>query len=126
VKQADWLVRWHAKTNGVVLVPGAGWSAGRDPAGAQALDAGRADNELGDRLKKKLTAVARAENLKKLAAGAETPRGDQGIQVKVEPRRRDGVGDSQGAFPIPWPTPDLTLYDGDYMAFKITNTGRVT
>jgi hypothetical protein len=123
VKQADWLVRWEAKSNTVVVVPRSGWTDGQIREGVAAFRAGPPDAQLGARLKETLTAIARVENLKKLAAGAEAGSDAGTLKVKLEPRRRENKNDKQGKFAVSWPAPNLALYDGDLMAFKITNTG---
>ncbi len=121
-KDADWLVRWDSKANAVVAVPRSGWPEGTARDAVPAFRAGAPDAELGKRLKETLTAVARVENLRKLAAGAEG--GDGGaLKLKVELRRRENKSDKQGKIPVPWPAPNLTFFDGDMLTVKMTNTG---
>ena len=124
-EKADWLVRaWGDEGKEVVVVPGAGWSVGRDPIAIPAFGPAPIDDKLGDWLKETLGRIGRAESLKKMAASAELAGGESGVKIKVEPLRRKDKTDVRGSIPLNWPSPSLALHDGDLLAVRITNIGR--
>jgi hypothetical protein len=121
--QADWLVR--AAGANVVLVPGSGWSVGRAPLGDAHFGPVVIDARLGDWLKTALDGIARAENLKRLAAGG-TPGGpDQVVRLGLKIRRKKDDDDKLGSILVAWPAPDVLAYDADRLVFDVTNKGRV-
>jgi hypothetical protein len=115
-KEADWLVRPLADKR-VVLVPASGWSGRSDADKQPAFGPVPADDQLGKWLEKALTHIARAENLKKLAGKADTPRGDLAAKVKVEI--------TANGKPVKWPSPDVTFYNKDKIELRLVNSGRV-
>jgi hypothetical protein len=120
--EADWLVRLQGDK--VVLVPGSGWSVGRAPLGDTAFGPAPIDANLKAWLNDALNRIARAESLKRLAAGGEPGGPDQPIRLDLKVKRRKNTQDKVGAIPIAWPAPDVLAYDGDLMVFKLTNQGR--
>lgn len=125
--QADWLVRgWDAEGKKIVLIPAAGWSAGRDAATAPAFGPATVDDQLGDWLKEALGRIARAECLKRMAADTSAKSdGTGGVQVKIEPMRRKDQADTRGSIAMTWPSPSLPVFDGDLMAVRISNPGKI-
>ena len=121
--QADWLVRVQGK--GVVLVPGNGWSVGRAPLGEARFGRMAIDANLGVWLKEGLTSIARAESLKRLAAGGDLGDGEQAIRLDLKITRKKDAADKIGSIPMTWPAPDLLIYDADRLVFDFANRGRV-
>jgi hypothetical protein len=122
-KAADWLVRAWGGGQQVVLVPAAGWSVGHDASAVPSFGPAAVDDKLTDWLKESLQRVARAEALKRLAAGGEAT-ADGGVKIKVTPLRCKDRADKRGSIPFAWPGPSLAVYDGDRMVVRISNTGR--
>jgi hypothetical protein len=123
-RQAHWLVRPGGEQ--VYLVPACGRpgpDAGADPLFGPYPAGG---GEMSLRLKASLERIARAENLKRLAAATQEASGDLGIKVQVELRLGRDRFDRAGSFPVAWPDTHLRFYDGDYVVLTLRNTGRVT
>ena len=121
--QADWLVRLQGDK--VVLVPGSGWSVGRSPLGDSAFGPAPIDANLGAWLKDGLNRIARAESLKRLAAGGDLGGSDQAIRLDLKVTRKKTAAEKVGSIPVAWPAPDLLIYDADRLVFDLVNKGRV-
>ena len=115
--EADWLLR--VRGSDVMLVPGDGWSVGRAPLGNARFGPVAIDAGLGAWLKESLGTIARAENLKRLAAGgALAPEKNLGLELNIARKksRLDSV-------PLVWPAPDVNACDGDDL-LKVANKGQ--
>jgi hypothetical protein len=124
VRQADWLLRLeHSQW---LLMPAAGLSQAQD---AQTFFGPvPADEHFAAWLVDRMSRIARAENLLKLAAAsqAEQTGGDASpVAVQLEIRRAENINDKQGNIAVAWPQPSLTFHAGDLLIFKIINTGQV-
>ena len=111
----------------VVLVPAAGWSVGDYALIDPAFGPAPVDDKFGDWLKIALGRIAQVENLKRMAA-QDAQRGEGGrnaVKVKVELLRRKDKKDRDGTYPWPWPGPSVSMYDGDLVAMRLSNPGRV-
>ena len=122
-KEADWLLR--AKDKGVVLVPGTGWSVGRAPLGEPRFGPAPIDANLAAWLKNALTSVARAESLKRLAAGGDLGGQDSAIRLKLGLTRKKDQSEKVGSIAVVWPAPDVLAYDEDRIVIDLANKGRV-
>jgi Caspase domain len=122
-KEADWLIR--AKGKKIVLTPGAGWSIARAPLGEPRFGPAPIDANLAPWLKDNLTRIARAESLKRLAAGGDPGDPDSAIRIKLELTRKKNATEKVGSIPIAWPAPDILAYDGDPIVIDLANKGRV-
>ena len=121
--QADWLV--HVQEKKVLLVPGSGWSVGRAPIGAARFGPVAMDANLGEWLKSGLNRIARADNLKRLAAGGALGADGNAVRIELKLRRKKNADDKIGSIPIDWPAPDVVVHDADSLVFDIANKGRV-
>ncbi len=120
---ADWLLR--VQKSDLYLVPASGLSAPADGKSLPPLYGPYADDEkLSTKLADSLGAIARVQNLKKLATDhvAELARGssDGGVKVTLEIRLLKDKTDKQGQ-PIAWPAPGVKLFDGDLVQFRVHN-----
>jgi uncharacterized caspase-like protein len=122
--EADWLLMPH-RNGQLVLVASADRIGGAKDDPPRLFGPYQEDGKLIGELEKSLLKIIRYENLKKMAAGFTDDSGDQGVKLKVEMRRAADSEDKDGKFPIPWPSTNLTFYDGDLVIFNVTNTGRV-
>jgi hypothetical protein len=121
-KQADWLVRFDREK--AVLVPASGWKADRRPDDAQ-LGPAPIDPALGDWLKDGLNRIARAESLKRLAAGGQGAGDGNKIRLELKITLKKDKLDRLGSIPTDWPTTKLTAQDQDRFVIKMLNKGRV-
>jgi Caspase domain len=115
-KQAEWLVR--LSDGNVTLLRASEWSANTSETKPTLLGPQKFGPGVADWLTDTCTRVVRAQNLLKLAArlpGDES--GDFAPQVKCETVRRGAT--PGGGVSV------ATLYDGDRVQFKLTNTGKV-
>ena len=114
---ADWLVRLDDQQ--VLLLPAANLLDARAPFGPVKIDV---DLEIW--LADSLRAIARAENLKRLAAAAsdEIARGDLAVKLEVTIDRETKPGTRT---PVEWQRSGLGLYDGDPVTVHIKNPGLV-
>jgi hypothetical protein len=83
------------------------------------------DGQLGAWLQPRLDRIARAENLKRLAAaGADTPADEGAVKLDVKIGRRKDAADRTGSIPVAWPAPSMTAFDGDRFVVTVTNRGK--
>lgn len=124
VRQADWLLR--RQQSQWLLMPAAGLSQARD---AQTFFGPvPADGHFAAWLVDRMSRIARAENLLKLAATSQAEQGGSegsSVAVQLEIRRAQTLDDKQGNIPVAWPQPSLTFHAGDLLIFKIINTGHL-
>jgi hypothetical protein len=119
--QADWLVRWDQGK--IFLIPGAGVSAS-PLGGLPPLYGPVPEGESpGPWVGRRLTQIARVQNLKQLASSAdETVRGDAGVKIGLEVRKLSSKADRQGQ---PVQANGQTFHDGDRLLLRLTNPNRV-
>jgi hypothetical protein len=118
--KADWLLR--KKGDRVVLVPAVGKPTVDDDPGNRAFGPVPQDGRFGKWLTERLNRIARAQNLRKLAAqlGGE----DEGVKVRTELWLAPDRKDRKGSIQLPWPDSNLRLYDGDRLIFRLNNPNK--
>ena len=122
VSQADWLVR--VQRDQVILVPATGWSVARAPIGDAQFGPAPIDGKLGEWLEDALNRIARAESLKRLAAGGDPAGGEEGIRLELKMTRKKNTADKLGSIPISWPTADVSVFNADRLVIQVMNKSR--
>jgi hypothetical protein len=123
--RADWLLRLHRGR--VMLVPGKGWSQAYDDTRSTTFGPAPSGEQLGAWLDERLRRIARAENLRKLAASSGvnlSTGGDGHIKVKVEMYLCKDREDQVGTWRLPWPSTTTRFHDQDRVVFRIANPGK--
>ncbi|MDX1946298.1 MAG: caspase family protein [Pirellulaceae bacterium] len=115
--EADWLLR--LKEGKVYLAPAASAIDAPPPLGPPPAAA-----DLAEWLGASLKGIARAENLKRVAARTtdEFPRGDLGVNLEVSLERRLANRDTEK---VVWQKAGIDLFDGDVLLVRFKNAGRV-
>jgi hypothetical protein len=118
---ADWLLR--KKASAIVLVPAQGKPTVDDDPKNRAFGPVPQDERFGKWLTERLNRIARAQNLRKLAAqfGATE---EEGVKVQTELWLAPNVKDKRGSIKLPWPDPGLRFYDGDRLIVRLHNPNK--
>lgn len=124
VREANWLVRVNGSGD-VVVAPVSGWRIDpakkkNDQAQAPFLVTKSASDAITQELARVLTALARAQNLLRLAVAPESQAGDVAIQLELV--RYKDKADSAGSV-VSDDDGERTLQIGDLVAFRVKNTG---
>jgi hypothetical protein len=121
-RRADWLLRWDGGR--IYLIPASG--AMTSPSGdlpslyGPAPDGEQASPWLGRRL----TQIARAQNLKRLASSIEeSERGENGIRIGLDVRLRSHSRDQKGQS-VSTDDRGLTFFDDDRLMLRLSNPNR--
>lgn len=128
---AQWLVR-PFESNQVVLVPAGGWVQTPEQATAPQFGPAAIDDKIDDWLHDRLSRIARANNLLKIAGEmtGERKRGlysdaskSNSTDLRAELVRLDSDQDTEGK-PVEWRRDGVLLKEGELMAVKLHNASR--
>lgn len=120
-----WLVTPHPD-GAVSLLPASGWDPAKAPVKARGYGPAPAGDAFAEWLNDTVGRIARAQGLIDMArTGAQdlVQSDDLAPRMKVELVLLGPPG--QPPRPLPWPAPDLAVYDKDRVQLRVTNTGRV-